>query len=450
MNTVITGRSGRCISFGPFELYPDAGELRKFDVPVRNARPQCIAFLAALLEDPGKLIPKALLEKRLWPGEIARENRLNVVASAAWRLLHDTDRAARKYFVSQGREGYRFVHPISRFESETQHARRHEAERRYREGLLKLEKRYEKPLLESLSHFKEAIELNPSFASAWVGLSVANIMLGLHCVEAPGDAFPKAQAAAEEALRIEPILVKASVCLAWVALCYERNWKKAEQILRHALRKDGRDPFGHNALALLNVAKGRLDATVSSLARARSLNAISPPLNGLLCHCLYLARRFQDAAMMGARAARSDPHSPLIHNALALALLQLGEAERALFHVTKARELSDESTVYMGFWAYVSGMLGRQRDTEEVLSKLLSSSKDRYVPAYFVAIAHLGLGEHAACLKWLNKSCNERSHWVLFLNSDPIFDPIRNKKEFQRIARAVGLSKRGGQMSLSS
>ena len=435
---MIDDRLGRRITFGPFTLYPEACELRKHSFRLNHAGPQAISFLTALVENAGCLVTKDALERRLWPGEVPRENRLNVVASTAWRILGDTDRASRKYFVSHGRDGYLFICPIARVESEPQHLRHRQAEEVYREGVLGLEKRHQQSLVECAAKFTEAIELDPSYSEAWSGLAVTHIMMGIHCVESPDEAFPKAETAAKEALRICPSLLEAQVALGWVALCYDRTFTKAESIFMEALAEDPRHPFTHNALALLNVARNRTDLTVRSITRARRLNAVSPPLTALFCHSLYLARRFENAAVVGARAVASDPRSCLGHSCLALVLLQLGDHDNAYSHATEARELSQDSKVYLGFWAYICAVIGKEQEAKETLRRFLSAPKVEYSPAYFVALIFLGLGEFRQCLRWLNQARRERSHWILFLGADPIFDVIRSNSSFCELVEKVG------------
>jgi DNA-binding winged helix-turn-helix (wHTH) protein len=98
------------IRFGPFELDPSTGELRKG--PTRLKVPdQSIEILKALLENPGHLVTRENLRERLWPSNtfVDFEHGLN----AAVRRLREALGADRPKFIETlPRRGYRFVGTI--------------------------------------------------------------------------------------------------------------------------------------------------------------------------------------------------------------------------------------------------------------------------------------------------------------------------------------------------
>jgi len=430
---------GYCFIFGHFALYPKVRHLYHRGNRLKACHPQHAMFLAILAETPGVMVSKKDLKSRLWPNETPSKNRLNALASALWALLGDHNPKRRKYFVAVGRDGYSFVCPVERVEQRT-NSRSSLSEKAYREGKHCLDNRQESSLLEAVSWFKKAIDHNPSHALSWVGLADAYIMLGIHCVDVPAEAFLKARAAAQSALRIESAIPEALVSLAWVELCYDRNWPAAQVGFQTALHKKPDYSFAHNGRALLQLVTGCAGDNIASIEEARKLSPLSPPLNALLCHLLYFSRRFVDAEKAGLKAVLSDPDSCIAHASLAHVLLQVGRHNDALHHFGEARQLSNNSRVYLGFWAYACGLLGRPEEARQALERLLSFPSHDYVPSYFVALVHLGLHHDDECIQWLNRAADERSHWILFLNSDPIFDGVRSRVSFQQLLKKVGLN----------
>jgi tetratricopeptide (TPR) repeat protein len=430
---------GRCFIFGHFMLYPEVRQLYHRGTRLKTCHPQQAAFLAILAETPGVMVSKKELKSSLWPNETPSKNRLNALASASWALLGDDNPQKRRYFVAAGREGYCFIYPVERVEPKANPTGL--AEEAYRAGRHCLDNRQESSLLEAVSWFKKAIDHNPSHALSWVGLADAHIMLGIHCVDAPGEAFRNARAAAQSAIQIKPAMPEALVSLAWIKLCYDRNWPAAEIGFQRALQKKPNYPFAHNGRALLHLATGCVDDNIASIEKARKLSPLSPPLSALLCHSLYISRRFADAEKAGLMAILSHPESCIAHSSLAHVLLQVGRHDEALHHFGEARRLSNDSKVYLGFWAYACGHLGKRGEARQALEKLLSCPSHEYVPSYFVALIHLGLHQHDKSIRWLNQASDERSHWVLFLNSDPIFDGVRASVGFQRLLDKVGFNR---------
>lgn len=430
---------GRCIAFGDFELYPEAGKLYKLGCLVTTARPQEVSLLALLVERAGVKVSRGDIEARLWPNTSPPKNRLNVVVSEARSALGDTNKEPRQYIATLGEDGYCFIYPIKRVESTRGSCDDVEAEQAYREGMRCLENREDASLRKAVAFFNRAISKNPSHALAWVGLADAYLIMGIHCVDAPSDTFPKAFAAAEEAASIDPSLPEALVPIAMVELCYYRLLGSPEEKFRKALKAKPSLPLAHNGLGLLQAATGRAEEFVTSLKKAIAFGPLSLPLHAFLCYGLCFTRRFEDAIVAGRKAVLSDPESCLGHLCLGNAFLYQAQYNDALSHLDKARSLSHDSKVFLGFWAYACAVAGFREGAEEALARFTSLPQHEYVPSYFVGLIHLGLGYPDLAIDWLKRACDERSHWVIFLNSDPTFDEVRELPRFKDLLEKIGL-----------
>jgi hypothetical protein len=83
--------------------------------------------------------------------------------------------------------------------------------------------------------------------------------------------------------------------------------------------------------------------------------------------------------------------------------------------------------------------LGRVLQLNGQLDSLAALSRTQYVTAYAVALVHAALGQRDAAFVWLNNAMDERTHWVLWLNRDRRWDPIRSDHRFRVLVRRVGL-----------
>jgi eukaryotic-like serine/threonine-protein kinase len=92
-------------------------------------------------------------------------------------------------------------------------ARRHtgnvEAYHLYLKGRFLWAKRTEERLAKSMEYFRQALECDPTYALAYAGLAEAYIPQRYYCHVAPTEAFPRARAAAERALEMDPDLSEA-------------------------------------------------------------------------------------------------------------------------------------------------------------------------------------------------------------------------------------------------
>ena len=101
------------VSFGSFEVNPSAGELRKQGIRIRlHEKP--LQVLLALLEHPGEVITRKVLQERLWPQDtfVEFENGLNNAISRLREALGDAAENPR-FIETVPRHGYRFLPEVS-------------------------------------------------------------------------------------------------------------------------------------------------------------------------------------------------------------------------------------------------------------------------------------------------------------------------------------------------
>jgi DNA-binding winged helix-turn-helix (wHTH) protein len=101
------------VVFGPFEADLVTGELRKDGERVQLQH-QPFQVLAALLEQPGRLVTPQDLRRRLWPDgtHVAFERGLASALRKVREALDDHARSPR-YIETLQRRGYRFIAPVS-------------------------------------------------------------------------------------------------------------------------------------------------------------------------------------------------------------------------------------------------------------------------------------------------------------------------------------------------
>jgi DNA-binding winged helix-turn-helix (wHTH) protein/Tfp pilus assembly protein PilF len=423
----------KCILFGSFEFFPERGELVQNGHRL-HAQHQELLGLELLIEKRGARVSRGELTEKIWRNTSVGDNNLNVVISRLRSLLGDNSRNPH-FIMTVGRDAYCFVGDVSErsFEASPRELA-HELCLKARHGL---EVRTPKSVKESIDLSRQAIAADSTYSLAYVGLADALIIASMHAVMAPGDAFPRARAAARRALETQPDLAEAMVSEAWVQLCFDRNFSAAAKEFERALALKPDNPFAHNGRSLLLLALNRPEEAISSMKAAWGEDALSPPLNALLSDAYYYNREFDKAIDQGNKAVEWNPVFPVAHACLGRAYLQAGRQSEAIRHLELACEHSDESPVMLGLLAYVYGKCTRHGSAQAVLQRLLDHKKTEYMPPYFIGLAYLGLGEAEKALAWIDKAVEKRSHWVLFLRTDPAFDELRSHGQFGKLVEKV-------------
>jgi DNA-binding winged helix-turn-helix (wHTH) protein len=99
----------RLAQFGPYQADLRTGELRKHGIRLR-LQEQPFQVLAMLLSNPGELVTREELQKRLWPADtfVDFDHGLNTAINKLREVLSDSS-ATPKYIETLPRRGYRFL-----------------------------------------------------------------------------------------------------------------------------------------------------------------------------------------------------------------------------------------------------------------------------------------------------------------------------------------------------
>jgi len=107
----LVDRGGRVV-FGPFSLSPGERLLMRDGVPLEIGG-RSLDLLVALVEQPGRVLSKRDLLKRVWPDVVVEDGSLRFHMAGLRRILGDGDDGAR-YITTQVGVGYAFVAPVQR------------------------------------------------------------------------------------------------------------------------------------------------------------------------------------------------------------------------------------------------------------------------------------------------------------------------------------------------
>ncbi len=292
---------------------------------------------------------------------------------------------------------------------------------------------------ESIGYFNRSIQLDPTFAPAYVGLASASSELGTVFIGAPANQTrPKVISAARKALELDPDLAEAHVLLASVQQ-EQWHWAEAEAEYRRALALNPNDAAAHAGLALWLVCQGRTDEAVAWAERGRELDPLAVS-GSSIAWILFQSHRYDEAIheLRSALAVQPDDASAL--STLGFALVANNQPGDAIPVLEKAILVSSGSPAATGVPIRAYSHAGRRKDALRLLAELKKRKSAGYVPAAAFVNAYLGLGENDEAFAWLEQAYQEQSNILQFLKVHPYFDPIRSDPRFAGLVRRVGLN----------
>ncbi len=302
-------------------------------------------------------------------------------------------------------------------------------------------KRTEEALKKSLEYFNRAIEADPTYAMAYVGLADAYVILGNWSMLPPDETVPKARAAAFKALEINPQLPDAHAPLGWAKFAFDRDWKGSDREFNLAIEQNPNYPLARHWHSHTLAARGHLDAALEQNHQALELDSLSVPINALKGWFLFCARRYDAAIEQCRMAVELDPHHPAPHGYLSMAYTVSGRFAEGIAEGEKARSCSGNLPMLIAFSGYPYAAAGDLARAENVLRELEEIRKRRYVPSFWVAMIFAGLGRIDQALDWLEGAYRERSDWVGFACIDPRLDALRADPRFMAFKQKLGLDR---------
>src|SRR6267143_2303222 len=291
---------------------------------------------------------------------------------------------------------------------------------------------------ESIGHFDEAIERDPTFAPAYVGLANAYDSLGTIYFGVPAsEVRPKELKAARKALELDPELADAHLLLANVQQ-KQWQWAEAETEYKLALELNPSNAVAQSGFADWLLCQGRIDEALTWTQRAREHDPVA--VSGLtIGWILFNAHRYNEAIQeirSVLEAKRDDPDAlwdlgfPLIAN---------GQAEEAIPELEKVVSVSKRSPGSVELLATAYARAGRRTEALRLINELKRRRQTGYLPAGALINPYLALGDYDQAFAWFERAYQEKSTILQFLKVHPFFDPVRDDPRFADLLRRVGL-----------
>ena len=285
----------------------------------------------------------------------------------------------------------------------------------------------------AIDHYQQAIDLDPNYALAYLGLAeVYNNASDWYL--APNLAMPKAKAAILKAIELDNSLAEAHFYLGIFTFWYDWDWATAEREMRRAIELDP----NYTMYGLYLAAMGKHEEAI----RAQETTNRRYPLDlqfRMDMSGIYLsAGRVDDSIAQSRGTIELDPNYWGGYQELGLALERKKQFPEAIAALEKARALDNNPSVsgYLGF-AYAEA--GKKAEAQRVLDELKELSKKQYVPAYSIAIIYAGLNDKDQAFEWLNKAYSDRSFYIALLNFESTLDDLRRDSRFKDLLKRANL-----------
>ncbi len=298
-------------------------------------------------------------------------------------------------------------------------------------------RRTEDGMRKSIAHYEQAIRLYPRYAMAYAGVADSYVMLACRGMVPAKDTFRKAKEAARKAIDLDSELGEAHGSLAHVRL-HDWDWEGLEADFERAIDLNPAQAIVYYWYGEFLMSRGRPEEAIAVTQKAQQTDPLSPVIGSSLAMILYLARRYDQAAVVLERTREINPDHFLPHLRMGLIRIQQRKYDEAILELKTAVSLADQSTETLAALAMAYAAAGKKKPAQQILAKLQQLAGKRYVLPYNVAKIHAAGADRDKAFEWLERAYEGGNPDLIELNSEPIFDGLRSEPRFSNLMRRIG------------
>jgi TolB-like protein/Tfp pilus assembly protein PilF/predicted Ser/Thr protein kinase len=291
-----------------------------------------------------------------------------------------------------------------------------EAYNLYLKGLYFVARPNRDSLEKAADFFRRALELDPGFAQAQAGIAFVFICMGAINLAPQAEVFPKARAAIERALAMDPESALAHAISGSVQYYFDLDWAAAETSFRRVLELDPSDSMARGQFGWLLLSLKRFDEAMAEIERALADDPLMPLLYAWSVGIHGAAGRPDRALEDFAKLQQIDPTIGLAYFHASLANFRLGRFDEALDVIRKGSRFAQ----FPGWGESVTLLCrlrkGDRAGAEKILADMLEARKTQPVSATTLAYGFAALGDLDAAFEWLDTAVRERDSIITGVN----------------------------------
>ncbi len=294
-------------------------------------------------------------------------------------------------------------------------------------------------MLKATGLFEQAIEKNPQYAPAYLGLADTYFMRTFgYAALPPRETMPKAKAAALKALQLDASLAEGHTLLGRINENYEWDWTAAEQEYKIGVEMNPNSPQAHFWYAVFLALQSMFDTALQEINIAKMLDPLSLTISTAVGWIYYWARDYDRAIEQWTKVLDLEPDFALAHYNMGLGYVEKGMYDSAIAEHKKALDLGGTDPNWLATLGRAYALAGKRNEAEDIVSQLIRLSSKKYVSGWMMAIVYLTLEDFDNALNWLEKAYEERDGYLTNLKREYFtWKPLHQNARFQALIKKM-------------
>jgi serine/threonine protein kinase/Tfp pilus assembly protein PilF len=310
----------------------------------------------------------------------------------------------------------------------------------YLKGRFYWAKRTPESLEKSRDYFNQAIEKDPNYAQAYLGLADYYIVLSDYAPVSAYELSPKARAAAQKALAIDDTLAEAHAVLAG-SYQNQWEWESSEREFRQAIALDPNNGSTRHWYGLFLSYLARNEEAVVQMKRAVEIDPLNLAFNTSLASAYGSARQYDLALDQFRKTIDMDPNYSGTHGNLSQVYLDMGKYDLWFEEWKKSAALANdhEDLAVAAEGARVYAKSGFRQAVTRIIELEKDLSHRRYVDSGTVAYDYAQLGDKDQTFAWLEKALTQKAESLQLIKAVKAMEPFHSDPRYMDLLKRMGL-----------
>ena len=301
-------------------------------------------------------------------------------------------------------------------------------------------KRSEDAVRKALEYFQLAIDADPDFALAFVGIADCWSVLQSWEFASATEAVPKIRQAVLKALKLDSTLAEAHATYALELALHEWKWEEAELEFKRAIELNPNYGTAHQwySYSVLRFTR-RTDEELEEAQKALELDPLAPVMSLNMGQTYYHREEYDKAIEYYEKALAIAPNFFVAYMDQASCYLRTGRYEKAIELIeTYLPKIATETRTKLGL-ASAYAIAGRLAEARTLIGEVEHAGGKALIPPIEFADAYSSLRETDKMFEYLEKAALQKDHATPFALIDPFYKHYRSDPRFIALKTRVGI-----------
>ncbi len=305
----------------------------------------------------------------------------------------------------------------------------------YMQGFYFFERNTDEDTNRSAKSFERAVQLDPSYALAWVGLSRARHWQAVRGLVPIDDGRRLARQAVVRALDLNPNLATALVQMGRIKRQDDFDWAGAETSTQRALALEPKNPEIVRLAAFSALILGRFDESLLLNHRAVELDPLNAESWESLAEAEFFAGQMDESAASTKRAIELQPDLWFCHYYLSQIRILQGRPQEALSGIGQVQEHLSDWGLHLRALAYRE--LGQRKESDDALTELITKYQD--IDEYIIARTYAFRNQSDEAFEWLDRAYAKHDDGLIETKIDPFLNNLHSDPRYAVLLKKLNL-----------